>query len=217
MTTPPVRPKVYHITHVSNLAPIVADGCIEADVRRIHRGGGQISIGMTEIKRRRLYQIAVSCYPDTKVGEYVPFYLCPRSIMLYIIHMGNHPDLAHYRDGQGPILHLQVDMEAAINWANQHGVRWTFSDRNAGSFYAEFYNSLNELDKIDWEAVTSTDFRDPLVKEGKQAEFLLQDTCPWHLVEKIGVLNENICRQAIDIIRTARHKPVVAIEKTWYY
>ena len=217
MTTPPVQPKIYHITHVDNLASIVAAGYIEADGRRVGQGGDQTSIGMTEIKRRRLYEIAVSCHPDTMVGEYVPFYFCPRSIMLYILYMRNHPDLTHYRDGQGPVLHLQVDMEAAINWADQHGVRWAFSDRNAGSYYADFYNNRNELDKIDWKAVTSTDFRDPLVKEGKQAEFLIHDTCPWHLVEKIGVLNEKILHQVNDILRNVQHKPVVTIERTWYY
>ena len=104
----------------------------------LKRGDGQISIGMTEIKRRRLYEIAVSCHPDTMVGEYVPFYFCPRSIMLYIIHMGNHPDMDHYRDGQGPIVHLQVDLESAVDWADQHGVRWAFSDRNAGSYLCGF-------------------------------------------------------------------------------
>ncbi|MFH1630313.1 MAG: DUF4433 domain-containing protein [Pseudomonadota bacterium] len=217
MTTPSAHPKIYHITHVDNLASIVAAGCIEADGRRAGQGGCQTSIGMTEIKRRRLYEIAVSCHKDTMVGEYVPFYFCPRSIMLYIIHMGNHPDLTHYRDGQVPVLHLQMDMEAAINWADQHGGRWAFSDRNAGSYYTDFYNDRNDLDKIDWEAVTSTDFRESLVKEGKQAEFLIHDTCPWHLVEKIGVLNEEILHQVNAILRNAQHKPVVTIERTWYY
>ena len=112
----------------------------------IKQGNGQVSIGMTEIKRRRLYEIAVSCHPGTTVGEYVPFYFCPRSIMLYIISMGNHPDIAHYRGGPGPIVHLQVDLESAVKWANQQKIRWAFSDRNAGSYLADFYNSLNDLD-----------------------------------------------------------------------
>ena len=127
MTTPPTQPKVYHITHVDNFASIVAAGCIEADSRRVGQGGGQTSIGMTEIKQRRLYELEVSCYPGTMVGEYVPFYFCPRSIMLYILYMGNHPDLT-YAGGQTPVLHLQVDMQTAINWADKHGVRWAFSD-----------------------------------------------------------------------------------------
>ena len=216
MTTPPAKPKIYHITHIDNLASIVAAGCVEADGRRVGQGAGQTSIGMTEIKRRRLYEIAVSCHKDTMVGEYVPFYLCPRSIMLFIIYKNNHPDMS-YRGGQEPILHLQIDMESTIHWANENGVRWAFSDRNAGSYYADFYNNHNELDKIDWDAVNETDFRDPLVKEGKQAEFLIHDTCPWHLVEKIGVLNEKISDQVNGILRNVQHKPVVTIERTWYY
>ena len=75
----------------------------------------------------------------------------------------------------------------------------------------------NELVKIDWEAVTSTDFRDPLVKEGKQSEFLIHDTCPWHLVEKIGLLNEEKLHQVNSILQNVQHKPVVTIEETWYY
>ncbi len=70
---------------------------------------------------------------------------------------------------------------------------------------------------IDWDAVNKTDFRDPLVREGKQAEFLIHDNCPWHMLEKIGVLNEQIRNQVNGILWNVQHKPVVTIEKTWYY
>jgi hypothetical protein len=216
MTTPPARPKIYHITPVDNLASIVTAGCIESDGRRLRQGGGQISIGMTEIKRRRLFEIEVRCHPGTKVGDYVPFYFCPRSIMLFIIHKNNHPDMS-YHGGQGPILHLQIDMKAGVRWADQQGVRWAFSDRNAGIYYVDFYSSPDELEKIDWDAVNKTDFRDPLVKDGKQAEFLIHDMCPWHLVEKIGVLNEERLHQVNSILEDVQYKPVVTIERSWYY
>ena len=216
MTTPPAQPKVYHITHIDNLASIVAADCIESDGRRLRQGDDQTSIGMTEIKRRRLFEIDVQCHPDTMVGDYVPFYFCPRSIMLFIIHRNNHIDML-YHGGQLPILHLQVDMTSAIQWADEHNIRWAFSAQNAGTRYTDFYKSRDELDEIDWKAVNETDFRDPLVKEGKQAEFLIHDTCPWHLVEKIGVLNDNIQNQVNSILRNVQHKPVVKIERTWYY
>ncbi len=216
MTTPPAQPKVYHVTHIDNLASIVAAGCIEADGRRIRQGGGQTSIGMTEIKRRRLFEIDVHCHQNTRVGDYVPFYFCPRSIMLFIIYKNNHIDML-YHEGQRPILHLQVDMESAIHWADEHNIRWAFSAQNAGTRYTDFYKSRKDLEKIDWEAVKSTDFRDRVVKEGKQAEFLLHDTCPWHLVEKIGVLNERIRHQVNSILQNVQHKPVVTIERKWYY
>lgn len=217
MTAPLTQPKIYHITHVDNLASILVAGCLEADSRRKIQGGCQTTIGMTEIKKRRLHEIGVSCHSGTMVGEYVPFYFCPRSIMLYIIHMGNHPDLSHYHNGQTPILHLQMDMETVINWADQYGIRWAFSDRNAGSFYADFYNNHRDLDHINWEAVASTDFRDSMIKEGKQAEFLLHDTCPWHLVEKIGVVNEKMLDQVNTILMDSQYQTLTAVERSWYY
>src|SRR5688500_18296866 len=100
----PANPAIYHITHVDNLAQIAADGLLYSDAVMVARGGPPAAIGMSEIKRRRLYELHVKTHPNTRVGEYVPFYFCPRSIMLYLLHMPNHPELT-YRGGQGLIVH----------------------------------------------------------------------------------------------------------------
>ena len=75
---------------------------------------------MSTIKRRRL-ELPVDCHPGTSVGEFVPFYFCPRSIMLYLLIRGNHPEL-HYQGGQEPILHLVADLYEVVEWANKHQV-----------------------------------------------------------------------------------------------
>ena len=216
MTMPPARPKIYHITHLDNLASIVAAGEIESDGRRYRLGLDHATIGMAAIKQRRLFELDVSCHPGTKVGEYVPFYFCPRSIMLYILYRGNHPDMA-YHGGQGPILHLQADLESVIDWMEEQGTRWAFSDRNAGTRFTDFFNKRELLDRIDWNAVRSTDFRDPMVKEGKQAEFLVYDVFPWQLVEKIGIFDRQIRRQVVTVLQGAAYKPVVQVEQSWYF
>ena len=108
MTTPPDRPKLYHITHVDNLRAIVADGALVSDAELIRRGGPAQAIGMSEIKRRRVEELEVGSHPGTKVGDYVPFYFCPRSVMLFVIHRANHPDLT-YRGGQECIVHLEAE------------------------------------------------------------------------------------------------------------
>jgi len=113
MTAVPENPKIYHITHIKNLEGILNDEVIWSDAKRIELGLGCEIVGMSEIKRRRLKELEVKCHSGTMVGEYVPFYFCPRSIMLYILYMGNDPDLS-YRGGQGPILHLQADLETTI-------------------------------------------------------------------------------------------------------
>lgn len=79
MTPPPARPKIYHITHVENLGEIVTDGGLLSDAAMIARGGPTQAIGMSSIKRRRVEELVVGCHPGTRVGDYVPFYFCPRS------------------------------------------------------------------------------------------------------------------------------------------
>jgi len=152
MTAPPRLPKIYHITHMDNLAQIIHYGSIYSDARRLAAGLDCNIIGMSAIKARRLEELEVTCHAGTMVGEYVPFYFCPRSIMLYILCKGNLPELT-YRSGQRPIVHLQADFHATVEWANRHNVRWAFSDRNAGAYFADFFNNVDNLDKVNWEAV----------------------------------------------------------------
>lgn len=216
MTPIPARPKIYHITHVNNLASIVAAKRIWSDAKRIEKELPCEVVGMTAIKRRRLEELDVSCHPGTKVGEYVPFYFCPRSIMLYIFHRRNHPELK-YRDGQAPIVHLQADLHDVVEAADRLGTRWAFSTANAGTRYSAFFASLRRLDKVDWAAVKSTDFRESQVKDGKQAEFLVHGSFPWSLVEKVGVANAKVLAQVQAALARSKHQPPTSIEAGWYF
>ena len=96
----PAQPKVYHIVHVDRLASILADEYLWCDAEIVRRAPPGTTIGMSSIKQRRLAELALSSYPELKVGDCVPFYFCPRSVMLYLIYQGNHPDLT-YRGGRG--------------------------------------------------------------------------------------------------------------------
>ena len=216
MTNVPENPKIFHITHVGNLPGIVQDQVLWSDAARLARGLSCQIVGMSGIKQRRLMEIGVTCHRGTMVGEYVPFYFCPRSIMLYILAQRNHVDLT-YRGGQEPIVHLQADLAETVAWADSKGVRWAFSNGNAGAFVTRFYSDLSDLDQVDWPAVEATNWRDPAVKERKQAEFLLYEAFPWQLVEKIGVLNEGTATQVNQAIAGAGHQPVVRVKPGWYY
>jgi hypothetical protein len=95
MTPVPDRPKIYHITHIDNLPSIATGMGLVSDAERIATELSCSVVGMFTIKQRRLEEIEVTCHPGTTVGQYVPFYFCPRSIMLYILRMGNHPDVSY--------------------------------------------------------------------------------------------------------------------------
>jgi len=214
--TPPVNPKIYHITHVDNLRDIAMRGGLHSDAWIAQQGGTCCSIGMSGIKRRRIDELAVTCHADTKVGEYVPFYFCPRSVMLYVIHCANHPDLS-YRGVQEPIVHLQADLHEVVRWCEREGVLWAFSLSNAGARYTEFRPDLNALTELDWNAIEARDFRDPDIKERKQAEFLVHDFFPFKLVERIGVRTESTRLRAKQALNGANYVPPVEIRAEWYF
>jgi len=210
----PKNPKIYHITHVDNLASIIGDGCIWSDAE-IHRRrcNGPI-IGINRIKHRRLFDLEVPSHPELHVGDCVPFYFCPRSVMLYIIHRGNHQDL-EYQGGQGPIIHLETDVREVADWAKCQGVRWAFTLSNAGSNYFESRCDLDQLEEINWSAVRTNDWAS--CKEGKQAEFLVEDHFPWELVQRIGVESKKVYGQVVATMGSSPHRPTIELRRDWYY
>lgn len=212
----PQDPKLYHIVHVDRLASVLGDGGLLSDALMAPRQNAGTTIGMSNIKDRRLNELTLTSRPGMHVGACVPFYFCPRSVMLYVIHQANHVELA-YKGGQGPIVHLEASLNAAVAWANQNNKRWAFTLSNAGSYYFEDRADLGQLSEINWGAVQTNQWSGAGIKEGKQAEFLLEDFFPWTLVERIGVHSLAVHNQVAGILANAAHKPAVQIMPGWYY
>jgi ssDNA thymidine ADP-ribosyltransferase, DarT len=212
----PREPKIYHIVHVDRLPSIMADGFLWCDAEITRRASNGTIIGMNNIKQRRLHHLTLSSHPELRVGDCVPFYFCPRSIMLYLIHQANHSEL-EYRGGQGPIIHLEADLRQTVAWAERFGQRWAFTLSNAGSFYFKDLCNLAQLDQINWLAVQATNWAQPQVKEGKQAEFLIEYKFPWELISRIGVQSQHVYRQVTAAVQLTSQQPRVEIKPDWYY
>ncbi len=218
--TIPTQPKIYHIVHVDRLPSIIADGCLWCDAEILRRASPGTTIGMNSIKERRLNKLTLISHPDLHVGDCVPFYFCPRSIMLYLIYQSNHMEL-NYRGGQEPIVHLEADLRTSVAWAQQNNHRWAFTLSNAGANYFEDRCNLAQLNEINWNAVQANKWSGngiaPSVKEGKQAEFLMEYNFPWHLVERIGVYSRKIYQQVTNSLLKSDHRPQAEIIREWYY
>lgn len=208
--------KIYHIVHISKLPSIIADGYLFSDSKIMTRPAVGETIGMGSIKKRRLEALTLSSHKNLYVGACVPFYFSPRSIMLYMLHRGNSPDIS-YRGGQGPIIHLVSSLNKTIEWAERHQLRWAFTDSNAGSRYFNDYASLEDLNKIDWKAVQAIQWNMREIKEKKQAEFLLESRFPLELVEEIGVFSYMQQRQVKEMVQAIHHQPQIEVRRGWYY
>lgn len=209
----PTYPKIYHIVHFDKLSSIFLKGGLLCDAEIICTPQQGTTIGMGKIKQRRL-NISLSCYPELHVGDCVPFYFCPRSVMLYMLYMANHEEV-DYHGGQEPIIHLQSDLMQTISWANKNHRRWVFTDSNAGSYYFNAYDNLSQLSNIDWNAVNALNWVE--CRDKKQAEFLIEANFPWELVEYIGVYSEAQAGEVKEILNKVTRRPPVQTRRDWYY
>jgi len=205
--------KIYHIVHISKLSAIVAERFLVsyAEIKRRPLVGE--TIGMLKIKERRL-SLPLASRPGLNVGDCVPFYFCPRSPMLFMFYKGGSNEI-EYQGGQEPIVHLVADLRKAVDWANEHSVRWAFTNSNAGSCYFEDYADLSVLDKIDWEAVQVAYWKECMDK--KQAEFLVERRFPLELFDEIGVYSHHQQQTVHGIFEKNLSFPLVKIRREWYY
>jgi ssDNA thymidine ADP-ribosyltransferase, DarT len=198
---------LYHITDVSNLALIVAGGGLLSD-SGLATMNHQV-IGYGNIKLRRMTEYRVPCCGNRFVGEFVPFYYCPRSPMLYTVNRGNTGRPAGC---QVDIVHLVSSVSAALELNRP----WAISDVNAGAGYAAFSNDLNALETLDWNAIQTHQWQGKM--SAKQAEFLLLDRFEWSSISAIGCHNPNTAAQvSATLARYPGPHPRVLVENSWYY
>lgn len=199
---------IYHITDVSNLPAILAAGGLQSDAVIRQSGGPTTGIGYDHIKERRLNEYRVPCAGNRFVGEFVPFYYCPRSPMLFTVNIGK---TGRPKGCQSNIIHMVSSVQIAIDL----GWPWALSDGNAGAGYAQTYANEAMLDNLDWGAIEARDWRGKT--HAKMAEFLVADFFPWTCFMAIGCHNVQVVEQVVKLLANSAHKPKILTTPTWYY
>jgi len=204
---------IYHITHQNNLANILATGGLWCDAQTSANGLRPTEIAHANIKERRSRR-RVPVSMDGVLADYVPFYFCPRSPMLYSIH---HGYVTAYQDGQAPLLHLRTSTEAVADCE----LRFAFTDGHATMALSRYFDDLTDLNQLDWEVINSRYWSDTASdndrKRRKQAEFLVYRFFPWNLVQEIGVINRQMADVVTNLIQNQAHQPIVSICRNLYY
>lgn len=200
---------IYHITDVSNLPNILAAGGLHSEATLQMAGAHPTVIGHSNIKQRRLQEITVPCCGNRFVGEFVPFYFCPRSPMLFTINRGN---TGREPGCQKQIVHLVSTMQIATRL----GREWAFSNGNAGAFLTDFFADVASLGELDWAIINSTDWGGER-RHRKQAEFLVADFFPWAAVRAIGCYNSSTKQEVETLLQGQGNPPKVVVRSDWYY
>ena len=207
MSVRPDQISIYHITDVENLASILAAGGLCSDVRMAQQQPATV-IGYGHIKERRMKEITVPCCGHRFVGEFVPFYFCPRSPMLYTLNRGNTGRPAGC---QRSVVHLVSTVDVGL----AQGRAWAVSDGNAGAVHTAFDAKLDAIAGLDWAAIRATNWQGRTHQ--KMAEFLVADSFPWAGIHHIGCHNATVAGQVNTLLHNQPHQPVVNVQPSWYY
>lgn len=163
---------IWRILHRDNLQWVLQNGihCGNSDVRSPQ----WVSIGNAELIAKRAAR-QISMAPGGTLGDYVPFYFTPFSVMLRNIHTGWNGIKAIPNDDI-------VILVSSLRRVRELGLPFLFTDSHAYSGLARFFDDLADLDQIDWSLLQRRDFKrdpeDPGKLERYQAEALVHEHVP---------------------------------------
>ena len=156
----------------------------------------------------------VPCGPGGSLHNYVPFYFCVRSPMLFAIYRGI---VDGYEQGQQAVIYLMSTVQDVIS----DQLEYVFTDGHGIMKFTKIYDDPAYFCEIDWPLMNARYWRDtiddPDRKRRRQAEFLVQGGFPWRLVGAIVVMDDATRDQVQTLLQQSAHKPPVIVNRTWYY
>lgn len=167
----PQKALIWRIVHRDNIPWILDNGlhCGNSNAR----SPNWVSIGNEELIDKRSNHL-VPRAPGGNLNDYVPFYFTPFSVMMMNIHSGR--GVPQRRNEEIVIL------VSSLHDIHNGGLRYLFTDSHAYYMWANYYDNLGDLDRIDWPLLQRRDFKrdpnDPAKIERYQAEALIYRHCP---------------------------------------
>ncbi len=201
---------IWRIVHRDNLPWILANG--------LHCGNGAsqssawINIGNDELITKRANH-PVPIPPGGVLNDYVPFYFTPFSVMMRNINTGW--GVKHRPNDEIVIL------VGSLPHLKKQGIPFLFSNSHAYYQWAEFYDDLADLDKIDWPLLQARDFQrdpnDPAKFERYQAEALIHQHCPVSGLLGIVCYTEKLETSIKQLVNDRGLGLSVHARKGWYF
>lgn len=207
----PDKALIFRITHISNVSWILANGLHCSNSQ--HSDPNYIPIGNNEIISRRAMRV-VPIDPWGTLADYVPFYFTPFSPMLLNIKTGKLGVI------QRPMSEIAILVSSLPELLKQ-GVPFVFTDRHAVLETAEFHNTLDRLDRIDWPRLQTRDFKrdpdDPGKFERYQAEALVHRHVPMTAILGVICYTTEGQREIETTCGTLNLSPQVLCRPGWYF
>lgn len=206
------RKYCYRITHINNFSLLLKNGIVNKN--HPNASDDYIEIGNPEIIDVRSTS-AVKIDDYGMIGDYVPFYFTPKSIMLYNIITGYwHPKVP--MRNRSEILVIRCLIEELANLP-----KWFFTDGQGNKDFTKHFNDLQMLNEIDWECIQNSKFKndydDPDRSRKYQAEFLVHYEVPIDSIESLNVYNQQAADVLANILNENNINLAVNIQPQYFF
>jgi hypothetical protein len=167
----PEAAHVFRITHVRNIPWILDHGlhCQSSNVV----DPNFVPIGMPDLIEKRATR-PVPLAPGGCLGDFVPFYFTPWSIMMYNIKTGYNNVI------QRPNAEIAILVSSLHKW-QQLGVAFLFTNGHAYMEESDYFNDLANLHQIDWNLLQRKDFKKDPEDPGKLGRYQAEALVHRHL------------------------------------
>ena len=205
---------VFHITHVDNLETILRHEGLFSHNDCSRLGVQYRRIGDASLKDTRS-SFPVQVPPHGCLGDYVPFYLGPRSPMQFRIH---RKSVAGYDGTEQDVIFLV----STVTNLRKCGFSCFHTDGQANANRTKHIQGLDEVKStVDWTVIRgkwwlSTD-QDPDRQRRRSAEVLVHKTCPFLFIEGIAAANNTMVKRVATMLDTMNVVRPVVERPGWYY
>lgn len=200
---------IFRIMALNNLAHVLEHGIACRNCHHLTQQPNFITIGEDDIITRR-DERQVLCAPFGVLADYVPFYLAPRSPMLYRISRTN----AQVRE---EIIYIVSQVSAVA----ELGIPFVFTDGHALMEFSQFSNQLTKLAMIDWQVMQAKYWQptddDNDRRRRRMAEFMVHQQFPANCIRAIVVANELVAERVHQQLINFAGRVSVRIQPEWYF
>jgi hypothetical protein len=203
--------RIYHLTHVNNLADILASGALFADSNESWTKRPKVDLSSPETRESRR-ATAVSGLGSANVAEFVPFFLVPNSTMWEDIRSGSSdPRLS--TDGRGASAADFVLLVSTVKHVAEQTEDGAIvvTDGDAAHVLTRFAASTESSERM-LRRLRTDDNAETIV----EAELLVKDRFPFELVTLVGVANDRVRDEVRGILKSSEHSPKVSVYPPWF-
>jgi hypothetical protein len=195
--------RIYHVTHLSNLAGILEQRAIIAGAIP------QLDLSSDELRAERT-EISIPGSPERSLTDFVPFFLSPEASLWESLRSGrDHPRVSAAARETDPLDF--VFLVSSVKHVVADDPAFVLADGNVEGDATRFASTREDAERMLYRLRAESDS-----ERLQNAELLVAGRLPLESVSLIGVANDKVRSAVRDILAGSDFTPKISVYPPWF-